>query len=396
MRRALLVAVVLATVAPLTGGAAEKAVDANAETEAAAPTTPLKEDWSRHLPWRPILAWRAVETATPVLVDGRIFAGSARGRAVFAVDAQSGDKIWTRSVPGQVEAGIAVDDERVYVGDSKGFLTALSRKSGRIIWRESLGGVVLGRVLLHDGTVYAVTEDDRMHAHDAGTGKERWVYRHETPAGITIYGTTSPIVAGGRVVAGFSDGVVVALRTSDGGISWRRRLDPDGRFHDLDGAPELSGSRLFVSTYGGKVYALNVEDGSVLWSDEPGGSSGLTVAEDRLYYGSDDGELVCRAVDDGHIVWRYKMKKGLPAKPVVTDGIVWVGSSAGALYAIDVETGSARWTFAPMSRLSGFNTPVMIGHRRIYALSNAGILYALGEAHRKTLRFQSGWAKRDK
>ncbi|HAA75537.1 TPA: serine/threonine protein kinase, partial [Candidatus Latescibacteria bacterium] len=53
--------------------------------------------------------------------------------------------------------------------------------------------------------------------------------------------------------------------------------------------------RLFVGTQGGDLIALNRDDGSVVWKFEGGGSftASPSVAHNRLFIGSDDGVFYC-------------------------------------------------------------------------------------------------------
>ena len=82
--------------------------------------------------------------ATPIVKDGILYATSTWSRA-FALDAATGEEIWSYDpkVPGEVgrkaccdvvNRGVAVEDERVYLGALDGRLIALDAKTGKLLW----------------------------------------------------------------------------------------------------------------------------------------------------------------------------------------------------------------------------------------------------------------------
>ncbi len=82
--------------------------------------------------------------ASPIVVDGVMFATGSWSK-VYALDAKSGEELWTYDpkVPGEtgrkpccdvVNRGVAVWKGRVYVGTLDGRLVALDARNGRPIW----------------------------------------------------------------------------------------------------------------------------------------------------------------------------------------------------------------------------------------------------------------------
>jgi len=104
-----------------------------------------------------------------------------------------------------------------------------------------------------------------------------------------------------------------------------------------------------------------------LFGDEPsfeeswrvqggGGFSGLSVVGDRIYtmyiHGGDE-YAVCLDASNGEVLWRTRtdgmlMERqggdGPRATPTVDDGMVYVSSAYGKLYALDSQTGSQQWS----------------------------------------------------
>ena len=88
--------------------------------------------------------------STPAYVDGVVYFGSWEG-IIYALDAESGTEIWrydARAPVGEesawttrgigIRGGLNVNDGRVYVGDTAGYLSVLEADSGELVWRRRL------------------------------------------------------------------------------------------------------------------------------------------------------------------------------------------------------------------------------------------------------------------
>ncbi|MBM4030750.1 MAG: hypothetical protein FJ291_03090 [Planctomycetes bacterium] len=78
-----------------------------------------------------------------------------------------------------------------------------------------------------------------------------------------------------------------------------------------DWAPQLAvaGGRVFFGSSGDDtVYCLDARTGGLLWAFTTEGPVRLapTVADGRVYVGSDDGCLYCLKADDGTLLWRHR------------------------------------------------------------------------------------------
>ncbi len=138
-------------------------------------------------------------------------------------------------------------------------------------------------------------------------------------------------------------------------------------------APVIAGGRVFIGTDSastdpveqrGVLKCFAEADGKLLWSvtheklknpGEDDGTIGVTstpcVAGERIYYVSNRGELVCRAVQDGRELWLIDMREKLgvmpnqasSSSPLVVDGRVFVVTGNSA----DYKTGKVKNPAAP-------------------------------------------------
>ena len=137
---------------------------------------------------------RGVE-ATPIVVDGVMYVTSAWS-VVYALDAKTGDALWTydpdvdravgvKACCDVVNRGVAVLDGKVYVGVIDGRLEALNAKTGERVWSTvtvdqakpyTITGaprVVNGKVLIGNGGAELGVRG-YLTAYDAATGKKLW------------------------------------------------------------------------------------------------------------------------------------------------------------------------------------------------------------------------------
>jgi alcohol dehydrogenase (cytochrome c) len=136
---------------------------------------------------------------TPLVIDGVMYLTVPPGDA-YAVDAESGVKLWEyrRRVPpkvqtccGQVNRGLAVLGDRLFMGTVDAHLIALDRKTGRLLWDSGLTDYRAGYSVTHaplvvkDMVIAGVAGGEYgvrgfLDAYDAATGERRWRF-HTVP-----------------------------------------------------------------------------------------------------------------------------------------------------------------------------------------------------------------------
>lgn len=215
-----------------------------------------------------------------------------------------------------------------------------------------------------DGTIYVgVAFDDDTGALVAvrPNGELKW---SQFPQGIRRFGhaiTAAPVVSrdGATVYVGAHDGVMYALRTSDGGERWRY---PTGAFKIIFAGPSLgpNGEIYFGSSntefFGvdSTFYAVSAE-GQPLWAQSANDYyfAPPSVAEDgSVYYGALDG-VVYGIGPSGDLKWRREVNGPVLAAAALgrdADGrlVVYIGCDArggrpAQFLALNPESGATIW-----------------------------------------------------
>jgi eukaryotic-like serine/threonine-protein kinase len=84
------------------------------------------------------------------------------------------------------------------------------------------------------------------------------------------------------------------------------------------------------------------------WSFKTGGAivASPAIADGVIYITSLDGRLFAIDQETGKEKWNFKSRMPIASSPAVSGGTLYFVSSAGALAAIDVATGKPKWAFA--------------------------------------------------
>ncbi|MBP1922151.1 outer membrane protein assembly factor BamB [Halorubrum alkaliphilum] len=140
-----------------------------------------EEVWSTSVPHWP--------RSTPTVSEGVVYIGNQteQGSNVHALDTRDGSVIWTTGVedvvswssPTIVDGVVFVGSERMQGGEN-GFLYALDAETGETQWRYEVGESIRSSPIVADGTVFFGTLDDRVHAVDGGVtgsseGSRAWL-----------------------------------------------------------------------------------------------------------------------------------------------------------------------------------------------------------------------------
>ncbi len=93
------------------------------------------------LPGSPKLDWKAElggAITPPVASDGRVYVAARDRYLIHALDAKSGDRLWTFAAGARIDSPPSVHRGRVVFGCGDGYLYCVAAKDGRLVWRRRL------------------------------------------------------------------------------------------------------------------------------------------------------------------------------------------------------------------------------------------------------------------
>jgi outer membrane protein assembly factor BamB len=310
---------------------------------------------------------------TRLVADGRIHASD--GPSLYALDAANGGELWRLAVDGWVYALHAAGGT-VVTGVRGGGVQAWDAASGELLWERTdaqadFESPQSGPALV-DGLVY-YRGGGLLHALDARTGAERWVY----PLGdgeAAVSGASGmpvrPTVGGGAVYATVGSRVV-ALDTADGVERWRFDA-PAVVFAPPTHAP----GGVYVADYLGTVYALDARSGVERWrvATEARQSVEPVLVSGGLVHLGSGGALYTLDAVSGAPRWRFATQGEIVGSPTAADGRLHFGSVDHCLYTVDATSGQLRWKLETGGEITG--SPV-VRDGVVYACSKDRCVYAL-------------------
>ena len=170
-----------------------------------------------------------------------------------------------------------------------------------------------------------------------------------------------PVVAGG-VVIGLGRNRIAALDARTGEELWEAQRSP-GR----TGSPVVIGDLVIHPSGTGShaaVIARGLEDGTERWRAFPGSAvrAGLVAQGGTVYAGTAEGLVVALGVRDGEEVWRLDLDGAIEAAPALSDGTLVVvveqrSTRTSAVVSIDAGTGEEAWRFTSLPSGAGATPP---------------------------------------
>ncbi|MBV2130004.1 outer membrane protein assembly factor BamB [Arsukibacterium indicum] len=179
---------------------------------------------------------------------------------------------------------------------------------------------------------------------------------------------------------------------------WQSKVGKGVAHYESGLTPAIVGDKVYAASRDGIVVAKNLSNGRTIWSFDlrsEGKSSllarfsgdtariagGVTFNDNKLYLGTEDGDVFALNAENGQLLWRVPVKGEVIASPATGDGLVVVVTTAGTVIALDPQSGEQRWTFEdeqPALTIRGVSEPVIEAGGVIYGsgTGRVGVLIA--------------------
>lgn len=211
-------------------------------------------------------AWSGGEgTQSTTTVGGGVALASGHWNGLFAHDVAEGKLLWKKqdSKIRFRDGSATVYDGLVYLASSDG-LFLINPKSGDILKSVEQDGITFGGAcapVVTDKMIYIGTADRGVMAFDRLTFKPAWTYMTRPAIFYTVpyyqdfqnSVETSPVLIGGTLVFGASDGYLYGINAETGRFQWRRNLGAP-----VFSSPAVSGDALYVADFSGNVYCFKI------------------------------------------------------------------------------------------------------------------------------------------
>ncbi len=292
---------------------------------------------------------------------------------------------------------------------------ALDALTGTLMWSEILNGDDYGFPTVAWNTVYVGLGNEGnggLLALDEETGFVNGFYNAQSG----IWGAVGVDTQTGMIFTGTANpkDTVLAFKAStfqgtNITPAWACPLPAPGDDDDIGSAMAVVNGTIYVDSKNGNMYALaedptaasssslpscltaptGITTGKMQWTHPIGASSEGNVSSPAvdtthglLYVGSLDHTLYALRLADGSLAWKAKTKDQIYSSPALANGVVYVASNDGHLYAYNA-SGCVKSPCSPLwssplytqTATTTFSSPIVV-NGWLYCASDDGNLYA--------------------
>jgi len=252
---------------------------------------------------------------------------------------------------------------------------------GQRAWVRPVVGPVIASPVVTGGVVYIGGTDGYLHALDARDGRELWRFA----VGAELVNTT-PAVHGDLVYTGASGGALFARDRRTGRPRWSAAL------HAEPTAPPVVAGGLVVVVAGpATVQALDAASGRLRWLAHPPRvldlgypTEGAATVRDGTVYEdfSSSDTVVALRLSDGRLLWQFgPVGDRLGAAPAVDATTLYAATESGTIIAVDRARRRLRWYRAlPPGHAQGISAAPVRAGALLLVPDQDGRLYALDSA----------------
>ncbi|MCI0668316.1 MAG: outer membrane protein assembly factor BamB [Methylococcaceae bacterium] len=235
----------------------------------------------------------------------------------------------------------------------------------QVLWKETIGVGNDGMNLklapaVTAGKIIAADREGLVQARTLSNGELAWESDTEKPI------SAGPGIGQRALLLGTSDAEVIALNLEDGSMLWTQQVSSE-----VLATPRAQNNVAVIHSVDGRLIGLEESTGTHLWSYERSvpplslrGTANPVIEGDHVIEGYASGKLVSLRLGDGKVEWESNvvMAEGrselerlvdLDADPLISDGVIYLASFQGGVFAVSVSDGQMIWWRRDLSAYAG-------------------------------------------
>jgi outer membrane protein assembly factor BamB len=328
--------------------------------------------------------WRVQEKSdigAGVAISGRMVIVTNTGGEVKALGLRNGKTRWVYATGAKIYSTPATGGRKVIAAATDGMVYALDKSNGKVLWSFDTGQPLVSSPVITGDRVFIAGSSGKCFALTLDSGTVLW-----SNTSIDGFVETIPLFYGGKIIFGTWNNRLYALDAETGQIAWEwhngyanRMLSPAAC------VPVAYGDRVFVVAPDRKMACLDASDGTLLWHSNLEGqtvreSMGLSADSSLVYAKTMDGNLIGVRADGSEekASWKADVNTGYDIAPAVIperDGVVFIPTDKGIIYAVTREEGRLLWIHRISSCLVNQVSPA--GPGRVVCTSMDGVVTML-------------------
>lgn len=280
---------------------------------------------------------------------------------------------WTFKAEDEIRTSPTAYRDLVFISSYDTNVWALNADDGEGVWKfPTTGGISVSPVIDEEhGFVMVGSEDNTFYAVEFKSGRINWTYSTNGKIRSTAR------VAHGHVFFGSDDGKIYAIVAQNGRYLWEYDMGSPVRTQ-----PWVTNDIVICGCEEGELVALELS-GEKKWSlraKRAITSSPYVDLEGICYVGSFDGFLYAIQAESGYRMWRYRTGRPIVSSPTVDGNLVFFGVTDGLFYAVNTQTGKEKWKFSAEAPIVG---GAIVHGESVYFGDSKGNFYCLGKSNGK-------------
>jgi len=326
-------------------------------------------------------------SARPVSDGSKIYVYKPNGEVVALSTA--GGRVWTQNLRPEGErdvgpgGGVTVADGVVYAATSYRQLIALDAGSGQVLWTADLDTPARGAPVAGSGHVFVVSQSNEVYAVSQSDGAIAWTYAGiEETAG--LLSVANPAISGNRVIVPFSSGEIMAIDIKSGEAEWIDSVSRGFRtlalsgLADVSASPVVADNTVYATGVAGRTVAVEARTGVRRWEQDLGSVHTPVVSGSAMFMVDLDDRMVALDLKNGETLWatslprpEKKKRRRNWAGPILANGALVAFSSDGQIAIVDATTGNIMTS--QRTNADVYVTPIVAGGRIIVLSGNDGV-----------------------
>ncbi|MBI4895730.1 MAG: PQQ-binding-like beta-propeller repeat protein [Candidatus Aenigmarchaeota archaeon] len=278
---------------------------------------------------------------SPAISNGIMYIGCGNNglHAVNITNLSAVTALWIFNLTDWTEVSPVIRNNVVFTAAYSGNVTAINATTGQKIWSQSIGGFPAASPALgFSGTYLFETNGglNKTFALNVTDGSKLWNFTADNGL------DTTPVFRNGILYIGSSNGTIYALNATNGSQIWNRHLSPYTGQSYASPIVSSDGGTVIVGSGNGSLDVLNSTNGLVILNAYLGGGS-ITypgaIANNVLFIGNNQTFFVIN-MDNGSVIKNFTLGSVVNA-PVVVGNKVAVRTWTGSVYVFSVQPGSS-------------------------------------------------------
>lgn len=242
----------------------------------------------------------------------------------------------------------AVFGNWVVVCGQDGSVRKVDYQTGKVAWNVTLPTFVVRSLVKEDALLLASGANQTLFALDFQTGATTWLHDPAQMENLMVREHPAPAVFQNRVFYGLSSGDLHVLDLTTGKPIWQQnpKITTGVRFHDYTGQMVANRGSLLISRYDGTVASITLpSDRSEVrfnWEKSLGAVATSAFRDGVYYVGTSAGEIFAYDADSGKELWKYALGKSI-STIAPGEKSVFVTSFEGHILTFENQRGELLW-----------------------------------------------------